>query len=194
MVIARLVKVTGVVAALAAGAALTAPAAAASAGTAGTSGAAGDTVQKVRLYELVTPGNKGFFYTASASEKEAAISKHGFKPTQTPLPSVSKTAFPGSAPLYRLRYKAAASYIVSHESEARKLAASGKFVLEGVIGHIGQRRSGGSDVGLWRLAHQGRWRLAVTGHKDKILADETPAWQLDGKVGDAWGPWINSDN
>jgi hypothetical protein len=179
----RIVKVAMVGLALAAGTATTVPAATADSRAA---------VRKVRLFELTTAGDQGFFYTASASEKAQAISRFGFKPTQTPMPSISATRFPGGVPLYRLKQNGHASYIVSLAPEARKLSADG-FTNEGVLGYVGGKGRAGADTGLWRLSYQGKWRLAVTSHMRKILSDEQPAWHLDGQVGDGWGPAVNSD-
>jgi hypothetical protein len=180
----RFLKVAGVVVALAASTAVAAPAATA---------ASKAEVQEVRLYELTT--GQGFFYTASASEEASAVSKHGFKPTQTPLPSVSRTSFPGAVTLYRLRMNGRASYIVSLGAEARQLAASGKFTLEGVLGYLDTTKSAnGGEVGLWRLTYDNNWRLAITSHMHKIVNDEQPRWRIDGQLGDGWGPAVNSNS
>ncbi|GAA5083557.1 hypothetical protein HNP84_007743 [Thermocatellispora tengchongensis] len=139
-------------------------------------------VARVKMYELVTKDG-GFFYTASATERESAITKHGFRPTQTPLYYVSTSAGPGLKPLYRLRSTARASYLVTGSTDERdRLVASGRFRYEGVLAYApASAGAAGGGVEIFRLSNQGKWRLAIESHKDKILANE-PGWRLDGPL------------
>lgn len=137
-------------------------------------------VEKAKLYELVTP--HGIFYTANEAEKDNAIAKYGFKPTQTPLFYLAKSRFRGGKPLYRLRLKDKPSYLVTPSpTERDKLVGSGKFLYEGILGFAPTKPVTGNEVQVFRLSNNGRWRLAIAEHKDSILANE-PGWRLDGPV------------
>ncbi|MFC5832699.1 hypothetical protein [Nonomuraea insulae] len=143
--------------------------------------------QPVKVYELVTKDG-GFFYTASESEKQTAITKHGWSTTQTPLYYVSRTPFAGGKPLYRLRWEKSASYIVTASAaERERLVTSGGFRYDGILGYApGSARAGG-EVKVFRLSNNNKWRLAIESHSEKILANE-PGWKLDGPLLYQFGP------
>jgi hypothetical protein len=137
--------------------------------------------QRVKVYELVTKDG-GFFYTASESEKQSAISKHGWSTTLTPLYYVSRAPFPGGKPLYRLRWAKKASYLVTASvAERERLVTSGDFRYEGILGYAPGSSGAGGDVKVFRLSNNNKWRLAIESHTQKILANE-PGWQLDGPL------------
>jgi hypothetical protein len=154
----------------------------ATADTAVKSGSAAEVAaQRVKVYELLTKDG-GYFYTASESEKNNAVTKHGWKVTQTPLYYLSPAAFDGGKPLYRLRWSKKASYLVTASvAERDKLVSSGNFRYEGVLGYAPGSPEAGGDVKVFRLSNSGRWRLAVEAHKNSILVNE-PGWELNGPL------------
>ncbi|TDB95502.1 hypothetical protein E1267_41825 [Nonomuraea longispora] len=136
---------------------------------------------RAKLYELVTKDG-GFFYTASASERNTAVSRHGWKVTRTPLYYISRKPFPGGKPIYRLRWTKKASYIVTASpAERERLTGTGRFRDDGVMGYAPASASAGGDVEVFRLTGKNRWRLAIASHTRKILANE-PGWKLDGQL------------
>lgn len=133
------------------------------------------------MYELLTKDG-GYFYTASESEKDNAITRHGWTITQTPLYYVSRVPFTGGKPLFRLRWSKKASYIVTASTTERdNLVDSGNFRYDGVLGYAPGSTDAGGDVRVFRLSSDGRWRLAVEAHKDSILVKE-PSWKLNGSL------------
>ncbi|MGR6916819.1 hypothetical protein ACU635_21480 [[Actinomadura] parvosata] len=137
--------------------------------------------QRVKVYELVTKDG-GFFYTASESEKQDAITKHGWSTTQTPLYYIARAPFTGGKPLYRLRWAKKASYIVTASvAERERLVTSGEFRYEGILGYAPGSADAGGDVKIFRLSNNNKWRLAIESHTEKILANE-PGWKLDGPL------------
>ncbi|PRX50740.1 hypothetical protein B0I32_13727 [Nonomuraea fuscirosea] len=137
--------------------------------------------QRVKVYELLTKDG-GYFYTASESEKNNAVTKYGWTVTQTPLYYLSPAPFDGGKPLYRLRYSKKTSYIVTGSvTERDKLVSSGNFRYEGVLGYAPGSTEAGGDVKVYRMSNNGRWRLAVEAHKNSILIKE-PAWELNGPI------------
>jgi hypothetical protein len=137
--------------------------------------------QRVKVYELLTK-DRGYFYTASESEKQRAVTQNGWTVTQTPLYHLSPAPFEGGKPLYRLRYLKKASYIVTASAAERDdLVESGDFRNEGVLGYAPASPAAGGDVKVFRLSSDGRWRLAVEAHKDSILVKE-PGWRLNGSL------------
>ena len=137
--------------------------------------------QRVKVYELVTTDG-GFFYTASESEKQSAIAKHGWSTTQTPLYYLSSAPFTGGKPLFRLRWSKRASYLVTASvAEREKLVSSGDFRYEGILGYAPGSAGAGGSVKVNRLSNDNKWRLAIESHTQKILANE-PGWKLDGPL------------
>ncbi|TDD22032.1 hypothetical protein [Nonomuraea diastatica] len=176
----RLTRPAGLGLAVTLGATLSLGVATPSSATAGTSAtsAAG---KRAKLYELVTKDG-GFFYTSSASERDAAVGKHGWKVTRTPLYYLSRAPFRGGKPLYRLRWTKKASYIVTASvAERERLVTSGRFRYDGVLGYAPASAGAGGEVKVFRLTGENRWRLAIASHTRKILANE-PGWKLDGPL------------
>ncbi|WP_049565299.1 hypothetical protein [Nonomuraea sp. SBT364] len=137
--------------------------------------------QRVKVYELLTKDG-GYFYTISESEKNNAVTKLGWTVTETPLYYLSAKPFNGGKPLYRLRWLKKASYIVTGSVvEREKLMSSGSFRYEGVLGYAPGSAEAGGDVKVFRLSSNGRWRLAVEAHKNRILVNE-PGWELNGPL------------
>ncbi|WP_143043602.1 hypothetical protein [Nonomuraea jiangxiensis] len=137
--------------------------------------------QRVRLYELTTRDG-GFFYTANEAEKNNAVTKFGWKTTQTPLYYISKAPFAGGKPLYRLRWNLKESYLVTASvAERVKLVASGDFKYEGIMGYAPATPGAGGDVKMYRLSNNNKWRLAIEDHMKSIVANE-PGWKLDGPI------------
>ncbi|MGW3345568.1 hypothetical protein ACWDA3_19845 [Nonomuraea rubra] len=137
--------------------------------------------QRVKVYELVTKDG-GFFYTASESEKQSAITKHGWSATKTPLYYLSRAPFSGGKPLFRLRWAKKASYLVTASvAERERLVTSGDFRYDGILGYAPSTAGAGGDVKVFRLSNDNRWRLAIESHTEKILANE-PGWKLDGPL------------
>lgn len=137
--------------------------------------------QRVKVYELLTKDG-GYFYTASESEKDLAITSRGWTVTKTPLYYLSPVPFAGGKPLYRLRWSKKASYIVTASiTERDKLVDSGAFRNDGVLGYAPGSTDAGGDVKVFRLSSNGRWRLAVEAHKNNILINE-PGWELNGSL------------
>uniref|UniRef100_UPI003F493DB0 hypothetical protein n=1 Tax=Nonomuraea bangladeshensis TaxID=404385 RepID=UPI003F493DB0 len=167
--------------ALAASLSLGVVAAPATADTAKSESGAVVAAERVKVYELLTK-DRGYFYTASESEKNNAVTKYGWTVTQTPLYYVSPAPFTGGRPLFRLRWLKKASYIVTASPiERDDLVNSGDFRYEGVLGYAPGSAEAGGDVKVYRLSSNGRWRLAVEAHKNSILVNE-PGWKLNGPL------------
>lgn len=166
----------------AAGVAVPASAASSAAASSATAASSSTAVHKVRLYELTTKGGEGFFYTADQEEMEQAVAKHGMRVTQTPLYYISRTAFPGGKPMWRLRYTAKSSYLVTTSPQERdQLVGSGKFVNDGILGYAAQDGCAAGTTRVWRLSNNNKWRLAVESHMVGIVNNE-PGWKLDGRA------------
>ncbi|MDA0634027.1 hypothetical protein OUY22_11415 [Nonomuraea sp. MCN248] len=151
------------------------------AGVAGEATATAVVERRVKVYELLTKDG-GYFYTASESEKQSAVTKHGWTLTQTPLHFISPAPFRGGKPLYRLRWSKKASYLVTASlSERDTLVKSGDFTYEGVLGYAPGSAAAGGEVKVYRLSNNGRWRLAIEAHKNSILVNE-PGWELNGPL------------
>ncbi|MEO3873715.1 hypothetical protein ABGB18_33305 [Nonomuraea sp. B12E4] len=134
-----------------------------------------------QLVEFTTPQG-GMFYSAKPAEQRWAVTNNKFKRTTTPLGQVATKPFAGGTPMYRLRDGKISSYILTTSPGERDKLTSTGFINEGVVGYVG--KSGVADKQIFRLHLDGqpRWRIAITSHKDKILAGE-PGWSLDGPVG-----------
>jgi hypothetical protein len=177
----RMTRPVGLGLAMALGATLSLGVAATQASATAAKSATGVAEQRVKVYELVTKDG-GFFYTASETERQNAITKHGWSATQTPLYYISRAPFTGGKPLFRLRWEKKASYIVTASiAEREKLVTSGNFRYDGILGYAPGSAAAGGDVKMYRLSNNGKWRLAIEAHKDKILANE-PGWKLDGPI------------
>ncbi|MEQ4205587.1 hypothetical protein ABN028_05230 [Actinopolymorpha sp. B17G11] len=132
-----------------------------------------------KLHELVTPGRKGFFYSANPTEVRRAVS-NGFRKTDRNLGYVRVKSAAGVLKLYRLRYKAKSSYIITASpTERHRLASSGKFVYEGVVGHV-SKTAGSSRFQIFRVSRNGSWRVT-----NRTLARQLrqQGWHVDGSLG-----------
>jgi hypothetical protein len=136
----------------------------------------------VKLREFRTAGNKGYFYTASATEAAGASARYKFTPVSHNLGYLSAKPFKGSVTLYRLRFKPFSSYLVTLSSAERdKLANSGQFVYEGVLGYASKSKTG--KTLLWRVADNNRWRVV---RHDEVASLVAQGWHSDGPLGYAW--------
>jgi hypothetical protein len=132
-----------------------------------------------KLYELVTPGSRGFFYSANPTEVRRAVTK-GFRKTDRNLGYVRVKSAASVVKLYRLRYKAKSSYIITiSPTERKRLVNSGKFVYEGVVGHT-SKTSGSTRFQLFRVTKNASWRVT-----NRSLARQLKqqGWHVDGSLG-----------
>ena len=142
--------------------------------------------QRVKLWELTTSSAGGYFYTASESEKNAAVAKFGFTVTGADLGYLGASQTAGTAPLYRLRStNRNPSYLIAASTEERdRLVASGAFILEGVLGYASTSTCGGAAETLWRVTNNGVWRLVWTPAMIGIVNSD--GWRLDGPAMQSW--------
>lgn len=142
-------------------------------------GVSASAATRSKLYELVTPGSKGFFYSANPAEVRRAVA-NGFRKTDRDLGYVRVKSATGVVKLYRLRSKARSSYLVTiSPTERKRLVDSGTFVYEGVIGHT-SKASGSTRFQLFRVSKSGSWRVA-----NRALARQLKqqGWHVDGSLG-----------
>ncbi|MFI7708578.1 hypothetical protein [Nonomuraea sp. NPDC049480] len=153
-----------------------------------------DAPQLVQLWELSTPIG-GYFYTTSEVERDSAIQDHGFGPAGVQAARyISRTEFPGSVALHRLRAVGRASYILALPAEAATLAGSGDFVDEGVLGYVDEDGhyepprlpTGERLAGVWRISKAGAWRAANMRVVSQYCWESPDPWHLDGLLTSAW--------
>uniref|UniRef100_UPI003F4928FC glycoside hydrolase family 99-like domain-containing protein n=1 Tax=Nonomuraea bangladeshensis TaxID=404385 RepID=UPI003F4928FC len=140
----------------------------------------------VPMMELLAPGG-GRLYTLSVTEAAAAVNMHGFTRQRGQVGYWWRTAFTGSRPVYRLR--TGSSYLLTASaSERDNLVAGGRFVYEGVVGHLGEQRTRGTER-LMRFSKQGEWRVAFESRAQELAI---AGYHLDGPLG--WGhpEWIRA--
>lgn len=114
------------------------------------------------LRELHTKPNENYLYTASWEEADAADKQYGFTFSTNRQKGFLFTQ-PGSdtQPLYRLRHKPTGFYVTSSsQSELASLTASGRYILEGVIGHLYATQQP-NTVELKRYNNGTGWRLGL---------------------------------
>ncbi|GAA1615514.1 MULTISPECIES: hypothetical protein [Kribbella] len=152
-----------------------------SAGAATTSATA--TSYRTQLIEMRTAGAKGYFYTANQAEYLRA-QKLGFKFTGQVPGYVANTAIRGTVPVYRLRMKSGSSYLLSiSTAERNKLASSGQWVYEGVVGRI-PLAAAADRTKIYRVSKNGvGWRVMRTA---QAAAYVKAGWHLDGFMGYVW--------
>ncbi|MEU6730229.1 hypothetical protein ABZ917_41540 [Nonomuraea wenchangensis] len=147
-----------------------------------------------QLYELATPSG-GYFYTASAAERDAAIRDHGFGSAGVQAPRyISRTPFPGSVEVHRLRAVNRDSYLLALPAEAAALRDSGGFVDEGVLGHAdadgrfdpSRLPTGERLATVWRISNEGVWRAVNARLMNQYCYVMTPPWHLDGVLTHLW--------
>ncbi|WUJ68607.1 hypothetical protein OG809_26300 [Kribbella soli] len=145
--------------------------------------AATATSYRTQLIEMRTAGSKGYFYTANQAEYLRA-QKLGFKFTGQVPGYVANTAIRGTVPVYRLRVKSGGSYLLSiSTAERNKLAASGQWVYEGVVGRI-PVAAASDRVAVYRVSKNGLgWRVL----RSATAASYVKAgWHMDGFMGYVW--------
>ncbi|MFD7158668.1 hypothetical protein ACFV9C_28990 [Kribbella sp. NPDC059898] len=152
-----------------------------SAGAATTSVTA--TSYRTQLIEMRTAGAKGYFYTSNQVEFLSA-QKRGWTFTGQVPGYVANTAVRGTVPVYRLRVKSGSSYLLSiSTAERNKLAASGQWVYEGVIGRI-PLAAASDRARIYRVSKNGLgWRVMRTA---QAAAYVKAGWHLDGFMGYVW--------
>ena len=140
---------------------------------------------RVKLWELTTGDNGGYFYTASESEKTSAVTKFGFKVTGVDLGFLAPAQAAGTAPLFRLRSTKSSSYLVTMSTDERdRLVGTGGFVAEGVLGYAPTSTCGGAAQTIWRVTNNGVWRLVWTSTMIDIV--NSVGWRLDGPTLHSW--------
>ncbi|WP_168211483.1 glycoside hydrolase family 99-like domain-containing protein [Actinosynnema sp. ALI-1.44] len=145
--------------------------------------AEGKVTDPVPLLEYRTADTIGWFWTLSQAEGAAAASQHGMKPVPSRLGYLRRQAFPGSTPVYRLRGAQQAEYLLTaSEHERQSLVDSGKFVQEGVLGHVAARRQTGTDA-LYRMSN-GAERRVVPAARQSEFADR--GYRIEQQLGYAW--------
>ncbi|GAA1582647.1 hypothetical protein GCM10009804_43980 [Kribbella hippodromi] len=153
----------------------------ATAAEAGTSAATAS--KRAQLIEMRTAGAKGYFYTTNQAEFLRA-QKLAFKFTGQVPGYVSTVAVRGTVPLFRLRMKSGSSYLLTvSTAERNKLAASGSWVYEGVVGRIPLANARGL-VKVYRVSKNGvGWRVLRTAD---AAAASRAGWRVDGILGYLW--------
>ncbi|MEV5967227.1 hypothetical protein AB0L70_35995 [Kribbella sp. NPDC051952] len=141
------------------------------------------TSYRTQLIEMRTAGSKGYFYTASQSEYLNAP-KYGMKFTGQVPGYVANTAIRGTVPVYRLKMKTRASYLLSiSAAERNKLTASGAWVYQGVVGRV-PVAAAADRVKIYRVSKSGiGWRVLRTA---QAAAYVKAGWHLDGFMGYVW--------
>ncbi|GAA3264396.1 hypothetical protein [Nonomuraea helvata] len=150
--------------------------------------------QLVGLYELATPID-GYFYTASVAERDTMIRDHGFRFVGQ-VYSISRTTFPGSTGLHRLRAADRDAYLLALPDEADALQAGGTFVDQGVVGYIDEDpdewssrlSAGGKLAAVFRISKAGVWRVVNTRLMDQLCLEPGATWTLDGLLASVWSP------
>ena len=133
----------------------------------------------VPLIELRTASG-ALFWTLSNREAENAVANHGMAWQHTRLGYLRRQSFPGSQPIFRLRYPAGTAYLLTASVEERDaLVASGDWVYEGVTGYAWAEQVEGTEV-LWRMSRNATWRVVPD---DRRAEYEAAGWQLDGPLG-----------
>ncbi|MEV1172149.1 hypothetical protein [Nonomuraea sp. NPDC049784] len=148
--------------------------------------------QLTELYELATPID-GYYYTASAAERDTMIRDHGFRFVGQ-VYSISRTTFPGSTGLHRLRAVDRDAYLLALPEEANALQDGGAFVDQGVVGYVDEdpdvyssRLSvGGKLAGIFRISKAGVWRVVNTRSMDQLCFEPGATWTLDGLLASVW--------
>jgi hypothetical protein len=113
----------------------------------------------VPLLELRTAGNAGWFWTLSEAEAASAVARNGMTLLASRVGYLRRQPFAGSQPVYRLRYHAKATYLLTASATERDaLANSGAFSYEGVLGYAFATAQPGT-VRLHRMDNGSEWRV-----------------------------------
>jgi 5-hydroxyisourate hydrolase-like protein (transthyretin family) len=146
--------------------------------------AATSNAQPAPLLELINPKGDGRLYTLSQSEADNAVARYGFQLVPTPTAFMWRSAFSGSQPIYRLRYKVRHSYLLTPSlAERDSLIAGGQFEYEGIAGYTGAMTSPRppGQTTLWRYSKEGvGWLLVV---EEGRAALERQGLHRDGPLG-----------
>lgn len=139
---------------------------------------------RVKLYELRTPAKRGWFYTASASERSNAL-RIGFTAENHYLGYMANKKVAGSLPVYRLHLKARSSYLLTQSAtERNNLTASGKWVYDGVAGYT-SRYAGSNKFRIYRASKEGSgWRVANLTLLRSLVKNY--GYHYDGSLGFVW--------
>ncbi|MFD0480625.1 hypothetical protein ACFQ0B_80255 [Nonomuraea thailandensis] len=130
----------------------------------------------VPMIELLAPGGIGRVYTLSAAEAATAVSLHKFTHERGQASYGRTTAFTGSQPVYRLR--TGSSYLLTASAWERDgLVAGGRFVYEGIAGHLAQQRTAGTQR-LMRFSKRGEWRVALREPQPGVARRRVPRRQV----------------
>lgn len=137
----------------------------------------------VPLLELRTAGNVGWMWTLSQREAEAAVERYGMTLRPGDLGHLRRQSFPGSQPVYRLRYTERSAYLLTASPEERDaLVESGDFVDEGVLGYAAAEQRPGTAM-LWRMSNGAEWRVVPDARKAEF---EERGYATDGPLGYVW--------
>jgi hypothetical protein len=144
--------------------------------------AQGELPEPLPILELQAPGG-GYLYTLNPREAERAVTGFGFSLAPEPVAHMWNRAFPGSQPLYRLRWRPRPSYLLTSSTlERDALVARGAFVYEGVVGYA-QRLNVEPQEGmtpLWRYSNNGVWQLTLESGRAEL---ERRGFRADGRLG-----------
>ncbi|MGI5271622.1 glycoside hydrolase family 99-like domain-containing protein [Nonomuraea sp. CA-218870] len=141
----------------------------------------------VPMMELLAPGGKGRLYTLSVSEANTAVHQHGFVRDPGQIGYWRTSAFTGSQPVFRLRTGSA--YLLTPSAEERdSLVAGGRFVHEGIAGHLSKQQAPGTRR-LMRFSRSGEWRVAFEDRTRELAAQ---GYHVDGPLGWAHPEWIRA--
>jgi hypothetical protein len=132
--------------------------------------------EPVPIYTLQTPAG-GLFETLSTTEARTAVTQYHFVRQPGSVAALTRTPFPGSRTLWRLRATTGSSYLITgSEQERDSLTQSGQFAVEGVLGY-GAAAPGAGLVAIHRLSNNGRWSLA---READVPAQVAAGWHDDG--------------
>jgi hypothetical protein len=139
------------------------------------------------MLELSAPGERGRLYTLSTAEAATAVGEYGFIRQRGQIGYWRGRAFTGSQPVYRLR-TGSAYLLTASVSERDSLVAGGRFVYEGVVGHLWQQQVSGTER-LLRFSRPGEWRVAFERRREELVA---AGYRVDGPLGWAHPEWIRA--
>lgn len=149
--------------------------------------AAAKVTDPVPMVELLAPGGRGRLYTLSTAEAAAAVSTYGFTRQKGQIGYWRTGAFTGSQPVYRLR-TGSAYLLTASVSERDGLVSGGRFVYEGVAGHLWKEQQTGTRR-LLRFSRSGEWRVAFESRSQELVA---AGYRVDGPLGWAYPEWIRA--
>ncbi|MQA75149.1 MAG: hypothetical protein GEU88_12530 [Solirubrobacterales bacterium] len=141
------------------------------------------------LLELIAPGGSGRLYTLNQREARVAVEQYGYRLEPVRTGYMRQARFAGSRPLFRLRLEARPAYLITaSRAERDALVASGRFVYEGVLGHVAARPSPATTT-LWRYSNGSEWRLTLESGRAEL---ERQGYRADGRLGYVPEQWIRA--